>query len=121
VTIYHLAEPGHWDLARREGTYAQSTRGRTMEQEGFIHCSSAQQWPVVRRTFYADHPGPLLLLEIDEARLAEPPVEEVGNPATGETFPHLYAALPVHAVVAVTELAPPHSQDRPRAAAPEPA
>jgi uncharacterized protein (DUF952 family) len=64
---------------------------------------------VVRRAYYGDLTGPLLLLEIDEARLAEPPVIEVGNPQTGETFPHLYAALPVEAVVAVTELPPPHA------------
>jgi uncharacterized protein (DUF952 family) len=109
VTIYHLAEPEHWERARLTGGYAESTRGRTMEQEGFIHCSSAEQWPVVRRSFYADYPGPLLLLEIDVARLSEPPVQEVGNPATGETFPHLYATLPVDAVVTVTELAAPHA------------
>jgi uncharacterized protein (DUF952 family) len=109
VTIYHLAEPQHWEQARQDGRYAQSTRGRTMAQEGFIHCSSDRQWPIVRRSFYADYPGTLLLLEINEAGLPQPPVHEVGNPATGETFPHLYAALPVDAVVAVTELAPPHA------------
>lgn len=109
MTIYHLAEPEKWDQARLTGSYAESTRGRTMAQEGFIHCSSAEQWPVVRRSYYADHPGPLLLLEIDPARLTEPPIEEVGNPETGQTFPHLYAALPVDAVVAVTELSPPHA------------
>ena len=109
MTIYHLAEPGKWERAEQVGSYAESTRGRTMDQEGFIHCSSAAQWPVVRRAYYADYAGPLLLLEIDPARLTAPPVEEVGNPVTGETFPHLYAALPVDAVVAVTELAPPHA------------
>ena len=109
MTIYHLAEPQHWERALRDGSYHQSTRGRTMAQEGFIHCSSDQQWPVVRRSFYADYPATLLLLEIDEAELTEPAVHEVGNPATGETFPHLYAALPVHAVVGVTELGPPHA------------
>lgn len=116
MTIYHLAEPGHWAAAREAGSYTQSTLGRTLEQEGFIHCSSAQQWPVVRRAFYADHAEPLLLLEIDESRLPEPPVHEVGNPQTGETFPHLYQPLPVAAVVAVTELDPPHGgteQERP--------
>jgi uncharacterized protein (DUF952 family) len=108
MRIYHLAEPEKWEQAQRSGSYAESTRGRTMAQEGFIHCSSAEQWPVVRRSFYADYPGTLLLLEIDPTRLTEAPVEEVGNPETGETFPHLYAALPADAVVAVTELAPPH-------------
>jgi uncharacterized protein (DUF952 family) len=108
VTIYHLAELQHWERAQLSGTYTQSTLGRTLEQEGFIHCSSAQQWPVVRRGFYAEYPNPLLLLEIDELRLSEPPVIEVGNPQTGEMFPHLYRPLPVDAVVRVTELAPPH-------------
>ena len=108
MTIYHLAEPEHWAQARATGAYTQSTRGRTLEDEGFIHCSSDVQWPVVRRRFYGDHPGPLLLLEVDESKLAEPPVVEVGDPATGETFPHLYRALPVQAVVRVTELPAPH-------------
>lgn len=109
VTIYHLAEPQHWEHAQLSGSYAQSTLGRTLEQEGFIHCSSAEQWPVVRRAFYAEYPNPLLLLEIDELRLPEPPVVEVGNPQTGEMFPHLYRPVPVDAVLRVTELAPPHA------------
>ena len=109
MTIYHLAEPQHWQQAKTSGSYTQSTLGRTLAQEGFIHCSSAQQWPVVRRTFYAEYPNSLLLLEIDEQRLPEPPVIEVGNPKTGETFSHLYRPLPVDAVVRVTELAPPHA------------
>ena len=109
VTIYHLAEPRHWEQALLSGSYTQSTLGRTLAQEGFIHCSSAQQWPVVRRTFYAKHPDSLLLLEIDELRLFEPPVIEVGNPQSGEMFPHLYRPLPVEAVVRVSELSPPHA------------
>jgi uncharacterized protein (DUF952 family) len=108
VSIYHLAEPEHWRSALSTGSYRQSTRGRSLAEEGFIHCSTGAQWPVVRRRWYGDLPGLLLLLEVDESRLPEPPVHEVGDPATGERFPHLYAPLPVEAVVAVTELAPPH-------------
>ena len=109
MTIWHLAEPRHWEGATASGSYTESTRGRSLAQEGFIHCSSAEQWPVVRQAFFGDYPGPLLLLEIDESLLPQPPVVEVGNPATGETFPHLYAALPTSAVVAVTVLPPPHA------------
>ena len=54
AVIYHLAEPAYWADAVRAGSYAQSTRGRTLAQEGFLHASSAQQWPQVRRRFYAD-------------------------------------------------------------------
>ena len=111
--VLHIALADEWAKAVAEGRYEMSTRGVTLAQEGFIHCSSAQQWPVVRRSFYADFPNPLLLLEIDENRLAEPAVHEVGNPETGETFPHLYAALDPAAVVRVTELLPPHGGSGP--------
>ena len=109
MSIYHLAEPEHWEAAQASGTYEQSTLGRTLEQEGFIHCSSAQQWPVVRRAFYAAYPNPLVLLEIDESRLSSPLVREVGNPQTGEEFPHVYGPINTAAVVGQTELAPPHA------------
>ena len=109
MTIYHLAEPDHWEAAQAFGTYEQSTLGRTLAEEGFIHCSSAEQWPVVRQAFYAAYPKPLVLLEIDESRLTSPLVREVGNPQTGEEFPHLYGALNTDAVVGLRELAPPHA------------
>lgn len=108
MSIYHLAEAQHWAAVPDGGVYAESTLGRTFEQEGFIHCSTLEQWPVVRRRFYAGVDRPLVLLEIDERRLPQPPVWEVGDPATGERFPHLYQPLPADAVVAATELAPPH-------------
>ena len=109
MTIFHLAEPDDWAAARAGGAYTTSTRGRTLAQEGFIHFSDAEQWPVVRRSFYADVAGPLLLLHVDESRLAAPLVREVGNPETGEEFWHLYGPLEVDAVVDQTVLAPPHS------------
>jgi uncharacterized protein (DUF952 family) len=106
--IYHLASPEDWEQARRDGRYAISTRGRTLEEEGFIHASSAAQWPGVRRRFYADVTTPLLLLHIDESRLSSPVVHEVGDPATGETFPHVYGPIDVDAVVDTTVVDPPH-------------
>ena len=109
MTIYHLAELEHWAAAQASGTYEQSTLGRTLAQEGFIHCSTAEQWPVVRRAFYAEYPNPLVLLEIDESRLTSPLVREVGNPETGEEFPHVYGPIDVTAVVRVSDLAPPHA------------
>ena len=109
VTIYHLAEQSHWEQALREGTYTRSTRELSLEQEGFIHASTAQQWPVVRRRFYGDVTEPLVLLEIDESRLGSRVVHEVGDPETGEQFPHVYGPIEVDAVVATTVLPPPHA------------
>lgn len=107
--IYHLAEAAHWEAALREGRYARSTLGRSLEDEGFVHASSSEQWPVVRSRFYAQVAEPLVLLEIDETRLTSPVVREVGDPATGEEFPHVYGPIDLDAVVATTRLDPPHA------------
>lgn len=106
--IFHLADPTAWADAVEAGRYEWSTRDRTLAEEGFIHASSAAQWPVVRAAFYADVRTPLLLLTIDPERLASPLVVEVGNPATGEQFPHIYGPLNPDAVVVVEQLDPPH-------------
>ena len=107
--IYHLAEVPAWDRALATGTYTQSTLGRTLIEEGFIHCSEESQWPATRERYYAAYPDELVLLTIDEDRLNHPLVREVGNPRTGERFPHLYGELDVAAVVATEVLSPPHA------------
>ena len=107
--IYHLAEQSHWEQARRDGAYTRSTRGRSLDDEGFVHASSKAQWPVVRRLFYGDVTEPLVLLHVDERLLTAPVVHEVGNPQTGETFPHVYGPIDVDAVVDTTVLQPPHA------------
>ncbi len=108
--IFHLADPAHWAAAGQSGRYEQSTRGMTLAEQGFIHCSDELQWPRVRAAFYADHPGELVLLEIDPDLLDVPVVREVGNPHTGEVFPHLYGPLAVTAVVSAQLLQPPHAR-----------
>ncbi|AKU16663.1 DUF952 domain-containing protein [Luteipulveratus mongoliensis] len=106
--IYHLAEPADWAAAQRSGAYRISTRGRSLEDEGFIHASDEHQWPVVRRSFYADVAGDLLLLEIDPDLLSHQVIREVGNPETGEEFPHIYGPITPGAVVAVRTIRAPH-------------
>jgi uncharacterized protein (DUF952 family) len=96
--ILHLALASDWDDARRSGSYRVSTRGRTLEQEGFIHASHAHQWQGVRDRFYADVTEPLVLLFIDPDRLRAPVREEqVGT----ESFPHIYGPVDADAVVEV--------------------
>ena len=111
--IYHLADPDLWAQAAPSGRYTQSSRDLTLAEQGFIHCSEPQQWPVVRDAFYGDVAGDLVLLEIDPELLDAPLVREVGNPQTGEEFPHLYGALNVSAVVRTHVLTPPHAAGGP--------
>lgn len=105
--ILHLALRDDWDEARRTGSYRWSTRGKTFDEVGYVHCSHEQQWRGVRERFYSDlDDDRLVLLEIDESRLTVPLVVERLDGAP-EAFPHLYGPLPIDAVVAVRELTRP--------------
>lgn len=100
--IYHLTEPDRWQRSLTEGLHTGSTRGVELADEGFIHCSTAEQWPAVRAMFYADV-DPLLLLHVDESLLDSPVVyERIGNAPAD--FPHVYGPIPLTAVVCVQEL-----------------
>ena len=104
MRIFHIATLADWEAAQVSGAYTTSTRGVTLEEEGFIHASRADQWEGVRERYYADVTEPLVLLEIDTELLDVPLVEEPPAPGLTETFPHLYGPLNPAAVVAVTPL-----------------
>lgn len=100
--IYHLALVADWHAAVAAGEYTISSLGVTLEQEGFIHASRADQWRGVKQRYYADVPEPLVLLVIDPDLLTSPlVVEEVGG--TGETYPHIYGPINLDAVVRLDE------------------
>jgi uncharacterized protein (DUF952 family) len=100
VRIYHLATAADWAEAQRTGRYTTSTKGRSLEQEGFIHASREDQWREVRARFY-DDTDDLVLLEVDTELLeAEVRHDEVGD----DTFPHVYGPITPDAVVSATPL-----------------
>lgn len=103
MRIFHVALRSDWEAARRSGSYTTSTLGRTLAEEGFIHASREDQWPGVLERFYADVAEPLVLLEIDTARLTAPVVEEA-PPGGTETFPHVHGPIDPGAVVRVVPL-----------------
>ncbi len=106
--LFHLAIEDQWRAAVAEGAYRVSTRGRTLDEEGFIHLCTAEQVAAVGQRFYADEVVPLVLLTVDVTRLVDPLVLEVPSGAT-EAFPHLYGPLPIDAVVHTS----PHSVGTP--------
>lgn len=101
MRIFHIATQADWEAARASGVYTTSTRGVSLAEQGFIHASRADQWEGVRAAFYADVTEPLVLLAVDTERLAVPVVEEPPAPGMDETFPHVYGAIPLAAVVGV--------------------
>lgn len=115
MQIFHIAEAKRWEAARLAGSYAQSTLGRSLDEEGFIHACRAEQIEDVREAFYADADEPLVLLVIDTDRLGSPWQEDaVGD----DTFPHIYGPLNPSAVVSVLPLGATTSGAAPAPAAP---
>jgi uncharacterized protein (DUF952 family) len=104
MRIFHIATLADWKQAQQSGTYTTSTRGRTLAQEGFIHAARREQVHTVLHRFYDDVAEPLVVLEIETDLLDVPWREEqVGD----ETYPHVYGALPVGAVVGWRPARPP--------------
>ncbi|MGA9275397.1 DUF952 domain-containing protein [Ilumatobacter sp.] len=96
--IFHMALPDDWAAAFQTGEYAMSTRGRTLEEEGFIHASTREQIEATANRFYADV-DQLVLLTIDPAQVTHEIRWEPPGPGVEELFPHIYGPLPIAAVI----------------------
>ena len=100
MRIFHIATAADWSAAQRSGTYTTSTRGVTLEQEGFIHASRRDQVAGVWKAFYADAGEPLVLLTIDTDKLTSRWQEDpVANGGHRDTYPHIYGPINTSAVV----------------------
>ncbi|HET7902297.1 MAG TPA: DUF952 domain-containing protein [Candidatus Nanopelagicales bacterium] len=95
MRIYHLALQPDWDDAVAAGVYRVSTVGMTLDEVGFIHASREEQLQATAQRFYSGLGVPLVLLVLDRDRLEAGGVPVVDDPVGDDTFPHLYAALPV--------------------------
>jgi uncharacterized protein (DUF952 family) len=97
LALYHLALPDDWAAAFATGDYTMSTRGVTLDDEGFIHCSTREQVEATANRFYGDL-DQLVLLTIDAELVPSEIRWEPPAPGVEELFPHIYGALPVAAV-----------------------
>lgn len=94
--VYHLVLPSAWVAAA-----LQSYRAPSLETEGFIHCSNAEQVACAANRFYASA-RELAVLVIDPERLTVPLEDEAS--VSGELFPHIYGPINAEAVVEVRRL-----------------
>lgn len=97
--VYHIAKSDVWERESCGGEY----RHPSLETEGFIHCSLAEQVPGTLEKYFPPREG-LVLLEIEVERLRSELRYENG-------FPHIYGPLNVEAVVAVRQ--PPRIKKNP--------
>ena len=99
--IFHLAMTDDWDRARPTGTYTISTRGLTVTEQGFMHCSFAHQLSGVANRFYDDVDA-VVVLHLDRTAVADDLVIEPAADGVEELFPHLYRELAIAEVIAAT-------------------
>ncbi|HEV8397857.1 MAG TPA: prephenate dehydrogenase/arogenate dehydrogenase family protein [Vicinamibacterales bacterium] len=98
--IFHITTRAAWDAAQAAGRYTADS----LQTEGFIHCSQAEQVTWVANTRFRGRTD-LVLLHVDEAAVGAEVRRE--NLEGGTTlFPHIYGPLPVSAVVKATPLVP---------------
>jgi uncharacterized protein (DUF952 family) len=114
TTILHITSLAAWEEARAIGLY----EVESLQAQGFIHFSTAEQCVRVADSYYRGQRG-LVLLVVDTERLTSPlkweaPIAPANsaemNPNEGEQFPHLYGPLNVDAVIKVLDF-PPRDED----------
>ena len=91
--IYHVVTEANWQNALQQGFY----EAESLAKEGFIHTSKAEQVAGVLDRYYKGQSN-LLLLHIDETKLAAPLKFELAS-SVNEEFPHIYGQLNMDAVV----------------------
>jgi uncharacterized protein (DUF952 family) len=102
--LFHLALADEWEAARRDGdAYRRSTIGRSLAEEGYVHCSHRHQVQGVADRFYRGR-ADVVLLVLDRARLGAE-VRDEDLVGAGEAFPHVYGPLPLAAVLRATPVA----------------
>jgi uncharacterized protein (DUF952 family) len=102
--IFHITRPEHWAQAQRDGAITMSTRDVTLAEEGFVHCSFAEQLAATAVRFFGDL-DEVVVLRIDPSAVISPVVVEDLYDA-GQEFPHVYGPIDVAAVVEARTTSP---------------
>lgn len=90
--VYHLVAPRDWPAA---GSY----RPDSLDSEGFVHLSFADQLEATADRHYPDV-SDLVAVELDAARL-DAAIEVEDSYGSGTAYPHCYGPLPTAAATAV--------------------
>lgn len=103
--ILHITSRGSWPAQQTPGEQGRGDyRDPSLDAEGFIHCSTVDQYLVPANERFAGR-NDLVLLVIDTERLDSKPVYEDCY-QSGTRFPHVYGPIPFAAVVATVGLPP---------------
>lgn len=93
AVIYHVTTTQEWNDAVEKGFYT----APSLETEGFIHCSKAEQVQGVLERYFKGKTN-LLKLVIDTNRLKSQLQYDLA-PSVQEEFPHVYGPINLDAVI----------------------
>ena len=98
--IFHLVTKSDWREHQNRGLY----RPESLEEEGFIHCSTGSQVQETANRYYSGQRG-VLLLVINTNQVA-PEIKYEESEERGEAFPHIYGPLNTDAILDKIKLQP---------------
>lgn len=93
--VLHMAPQRAWEQANSSGTDAEY-RDPSLDEEGFIHCSTAEQLLIPANERFGGR-SDLVILVIDLTKVPSRTVFEDCYDS-GHAFPHIYGPIPVAAV-----------------------
>ena len=96
MLIYHVTTPANWEKYQDRPSY----QTESLQTEGFIHCSYANQLDGVLKRYFSGAEK-VVILTLDTEKLKSKLVAETST--GGEAFPHIYGRLNHNAVVNVEE------------------
>jgi uncharacterized protein (DUF952 family) len=99
TSFLHLTTKQAWEDALKVGNYSLSTKGKTLEEVGFIHGSFAHQVDEVAGFVFGGSTEDLVLLYLDMDKMASNGIEvRVEEASNGKSYPHIYGVIPCELV-----------------------
>lgn len=96
MLIYHIVLPEVWESFKDKDEY----EAESLQTEGFIHCSFAEQLDGVLQRYYSNAEK-VLILSLNTEKLMSKLVNE---PSTNnEIYPHIYGKINKSAIVGIEE------------------
>ena len=96
MKIYHIVTPEVWEHFKSKNFY----EAESLQTEGFIHCSFADQLAGVLQRYYSGAEK-VFVLEIEPEKLTS---ELVNEPSTNdEIYPHIYGKINRDAIIDIKE------------------
>jgi len=98
--IYHVTTLADWTKAQLSGAFDRSTKGKSIEDVGFIHASTALQLEEIKNKLYGNTTEKLVVLVISQEKLQLAGIEvRFEDGGEGEFYPHIFAPIPVRLIV----------------------